>query len=323
VRIPLALLILLHSAFYFQECWFKLNVDPSLASKELTLSGTALTLVLVSACIHASWNLLSKRVKASGPAFVWLFSFLNTLIYLPLVVGLIVVQRPQLTLVAVLFLAGSSVMQLAYFMLLQRGYQVGDLSIVYPLARGSGPAFSTFAAILLLGERPTPLAVVGAMLIIGGVFMLSGGTQLFRKRDVSPSVVYGLLTGITIAGYTLWDKYAVSALLIPPLLLDYTTAVGRTLFLSPAAYQHRDRVRFYWSNYRKEALGIAILSPLAYILVLTALQIAPVSYVAPVREVSTLIAVLMGVYLLKEGHLRQRLSAATVIVLGVITVALN
>jgi drug/metabolite transporter (DMT)-like permease len=266
---------------------------------------------------------LSKRVKASGPAFVWLFSFLNTLIYLPLVVGLIVVQRPQLTLVAVLFLAGSSVMQLAYFMLLQRGYQVGDLSIVYPLARGSGPAFSTFAAILLLGERPTPLAVVGAMLIIGGVFMLSGGTQLFRKRDVSPSVVYGLLTGITIAGYTLWDKYAVSALLIPPLLLDYTTAVGRTLFLSPAAYQHRDRVRFYWSNYRKEALGIAILSPLAYILVLTALQIAPVSYVAPVREVSTLIAVLMGVYLLKEGHLRQRLSAATVIVLGVITVALN
>jgi drug/metabolite transporter (DMT)-like permease len=287
------------------------------------LSGTALTLVLVSACLHASWNFMSKRVKASGPSFVWLFSLLNVLIYLPLVVGLLIVQRPQISLIAVLFLAGSSVMQLAYFLLLQRGYQVGDLSIVYPLARGSGPAFSTFAAILLLGERPTPLALVGALLIIGGVFMLSGGTQLFRKRDVSPSVIYGLLTGVTIASYTLWDTYAVSTLLIPPLLLDYTTALGRMLFLSPAAYQHRDRIRFYWSNHRREAFGIAILSPLAYILVLTALQIAPVSYVAPVREVSTLIAVLMGVYFLKEGYLRQRLSAAVVIVLGVITVALN
>ncbi len=287
------------------------------------MSTLAFALVITSAFLHASWNFLSKRVGASGPAFVWLFSCLSVVIYLPFVVFLIITQRPQITGLGLLFMGGSTLLQLAYFLLLQRGYQTGDLSIVYPLARGTGPALSTAAAILIFGERPSLLALVGALLIIGGVFMLSGGKALLRREHISQAVVFGLLTGSVIASYTLWDKYAVSALLIPPLLLDYATAVGRTLFLAPAAYGRRDRVRFYWTQSRGEALGIAILSPLAYILVLTALQIAPVSYVAPAREISVLLAVLMGVFLLNEGHLRQRLGAAAVIVVGVITLAVN
>jgi drug/metabolite transporter (DMT)-like permease len=311
----------------FSSVGFRIEVDRLPIRKEIFLSTVALTLVLTSAFLHAAWNFLSKRVSArvgaSGPAFVWLFSSLNTVIYLPFVIGLILTQRPQIQPVGMLFMAGSALLQLVYFLLLQRGYQTGDLSIVYPLARGSGPALSTIAAILLLGERPSAPALIGAGLVIGGVFMLTGGRQLLRCQHVSQAVIFGLLTGTIIASYTLWDKYAVSALLIPPLLLDYATAVGRTIFLAPAAYYRRERVRFYWSNYRSEALGIAILSPLAYILVLTALQIAPVSYVAPVREISVLIAVLMGVFLLKEGELRRRLSAAAVIVVGVVAIAFN
>lgn len=287
------------------------------------MSTLALALVITSAFLHASWNFLSKRVGASGPAFVWLFSFLNVLIYLPLVIAFVIWQRPQFSGLSLLFIAGSTLLQLLYFLLLQRGYQTGDLSIVYPLARGTGPALSTLAAILFLGERPTALALLGALLVIGGVFVLSGGRQLFRRENVSQAVGFGLLTGTVIASYTLWDKYAVSALMIPPLLLDYATATGRMVLLSPAAYQRRDRVRYYWANYRREAVGIAILSPLAYILVLSALQIAPVSYVAPAREISVLIAVLMGVFLLKEGQLRRRLGATAVIVAGVVTLALN
>jgi uncharacterized membrane protein len=113
------------------------------------LSTVALTLVLTSAFLHASWNFLNKRVGARGPAFVWLFSGLNVLIYLPFVIRLVVLQRPQIEPLGWLFMAGSAMLQLVYFLLLQRGYQTGDLSIVYPLARGSGPAFSTAAAIAL------------------------------------------------------------------------------------------------------------------------------------------------------------------------------
>ncbi|MBX3002245.1 MAG: EamA family transporter [Caldilineaceae bacterium] len=287
------------------------------------MSAVALSLVLTAAFLHAAWNFLSKRVGASGPAFVWLFSALTVVIYLPLVIGLVIMQRPQITGLGTLFMAGSALLQLVYFLLLQRGYQTGDLSVIYPLARGSGPALSTLAAILLLGERPSLPALTGAGLVIGGVFWLSGGSAALRRVGGSQTLIFGLLTGATIAVYTLWDKVAVSNLLIPPLLLDYATAVGRTLFLAPAAYHRRERVRYYWSSYRNEALGIAILSPLAYILVLTALQMAPVSYVAPMREISVLIAVLMGAFLLKEGELRRRLAAAAVIVVGVVVIALN
>ena len=287
------------------------------------MSSLALALVLVSAVIHASWNFLNKRVGASGPAFVWLFSAINVFVYLPFVVGLVMVQRPHVGILGLLFMLGSAVLQLAYFLVLQQGYRSGDLSLVYPLARGTGPVLSTLAAIAFLGERPTAPALIGGLLVVGGLFMLSGGGQLLKRQNLSQAIIFGLLTGTIIAGYTLWDKVAVSVVLIPPLLLDYATAVGRTLLLAPAAHRQRDGVRYYWTNHRAEAIGIAVLSPLAYILVLTALQTAPVSYVAPAREISTLIAVLMGVFLLREGHLRRRFSAAAVIVLGVITLALN
>ena len=111
-------------------------------------------------------------------------------------------------------------------MTLQRGYKVGDLSLVYPLARGAGPLFATVGAILLLGERPTPLALAGAVLIVGGVFAMSF-TGIRNGVNVRGAVGYGLLTGIFIAGYTLWDKVAVSTLAIPPVLLDTATALVR------------------------------------------------------------------------------------------------
>jgi drug/metabolite transporter (DMT)-like permease len=286
------------------------------------VSTPALALVIAAAFLHASWNLLNKRVGASGPAFVWLFSTLNVAIYLPFVLGLVAWQRPALDGHSLLFMVGSALLQLVYFLMLQQGYRTGDLSVVYPLARGTGPALATLAAIVVLGERPTALALTGALLVTGGVFLLSGGREILRRGTVSQAVVFGLLTGTVIALYTLWDKVAVSVVMIPPLLLDYATAVGRSLLLAPAAYHRRQDVRFHWQQHRREAIGIAVLSPLAYILVLTALTFAPVSYVAPAREISVLIAVLMGVFLLKEGDLRRRLSAAAVIVMGVTLLAL-
>ena len=128
---------------------------------------------------------------------------------------------------------------------------------------------------------------------------------------------YALLTGALIAGYTLWDKYAVSALLIPPLLYDWASNLGRTLILAPMAYRRWDGVRATWRRHRRAVLGVAVLSPLAYILVLTALVFAPVSYVAPAREVSILIGAVMGARLLAEGHAPRRIAAALAMFAGI------
>jgi drug/metabolite transporter (DMT)-like permease len=289
------------------------------------LTTFALALVLAAAVAHATWNLLAKRVGDAGAAFVWLFGALSVVIYAPLAVWVFLVQRPSLGPVEVLFMVGSGALHLGYFVMLQRGYAVGDLSLVYPLARGTGPLLATLAAVILLGERPGALALCGIALITAGIFFIT--YEPARKPDdaaiggVGWGVAYGLLTGVFIAAYTIWDKHAVGALLIPPLLQSWATVLTTTVLLTPTAARHRGKVAAIWRDHKAEALGIAVLSPLSYILVLTALVFTPVSYVAPAREISILIGVLMGASLLSESNLRRRLLAACVMLAGVVALA--
>ena len=284
------------------------------------MTAFAFGLVLAAAFIHATWNYLAKRAGDGGAAFVWLFAAISSVFYAPVALFIFFWQKPDIGPLQLVFMVGSALIHLAYFLILQKGYREGDLSLVYPLARGTGPTISTLVAILFLGERPSALALLGAFLVAAGVFSLSGGSVGFRgsrKRGVG----YGLLTGITIAAYTLWDKYAVSTLLIPPLLQDYCTNLGRMIMLAPVAFRKWGDVRKEWRIHRKEAIGVGLLCPLSYIMVLTALVSAPVSYIAPAREVSILIAAVMGSRLLAEKDIRRRLPAAVAIVVGVIALA--
>lgn len=286
------------------------------------MTGFALALILVAAFVHASWNFLAKRA-GGGATFVWLFAALSALFYLPVAIGVCLWQRPHVGGIETLFLAGSAVLHLFYFLLLQRGYAHGDLSVVYPVARGSGPVLATAAAVAILGERPTVPALAGAALVITGVFVISGGLQGFRRGRAGRSVSFGLATGVLIAGYTVWDKVSVSTLLLPPVLVDYCSNLGRTLLLTPYALNRRDEIRALWARSRKEIVWVALLTPLSYILVLTAMVFTPVSYVAPAREVSVLIAVAMGAGLLSEGQAGRRMVAAGLIVMGIVLLAQN
>src|SRR4051812_43714004 len=185
----------------------------------LSMTAFALGLVLISALAHAGWNFIAKRASG-GPVFNWLFDALSVCVCLPLLVADVLIEPPHLGQAAVVFILGSAVLHLAYFLLLGQAYRVGDLSLVYPLARGAGPMLSTAAAILLLGERPTSLALAGAVLIGVGVFILAGSPRALGGSKAGPSVAFALLTGVVIAGYTLWDKEAVSPTsgAIPPVL---------------------------------------------------------------------------------------------------------
>ena len=281
----------------------------------------AFGLVLAAAFIHASWNLLAKRA-GGGAAFVWLFAALSTVLYAPIAVILYLWQRPLIGPVEIFFMAGSALIHIGYFLVLQRGYRVGDLSLVYPLARGTGPTLSTLAAILLFGEKPSGVAMFGAALVAAGVFFLAGGKSPGQGSRLW-AVGYGLLTGLLIASYTLWDKHAVSSLMIPPLLQDYCTNLGRAILLAPVAIRKWPEVRREWRIHRWESLGVAALCPLSYIMVLTALITTPVSYIAPAREVSILIGAVMGTRLLAEGDARRRLPGAAAIVAGVLALALG
>jgi drug/metabolite transporter (DMT)-like permease len=282
----------------------------------------ALALVLASAVAHATWNLFAKRA-AGGVPFLWLALTLAIPLYAPLAIAVVLLAAPSIGPVEILWMFVSGALHVAYFIFLQRGYRAGDLSVVYPLARGTGPVLATVAAILIFGERPTTVAIAGAVAIVGGVFVLTGDPRKLRARGVGAAVGYALLTGVTIATYTLWDKRAVSALLIPPLLYDWGTNVWRVFILTPLALRRWPEIRAEWAANRRAAFAVAALSPLAYILVLTALAISPVSYVAPAREIGILFGVLLGARTLAEADIGRRSIAAILMVGGVIALALG
>jgi len=287
----------------------------------------AIALIVAAAFVHAAWNYLAKRVGGS-PVFVWLFAAVSALLYAPLALIILVSQNVTLDATRGGFIVGSGVIHALYFLALQRGYSVGDLSLVYPLARGTGPLLSTLAAILFFGEHPSFLALVGTGLVVAGVFLLTWSATArvaarAARQQRAWAIGYGLLTGILIATYTLWDKQAVSALMIPPLVYENLAAFSRALILAPLGLRNWDRVRFEWRVHRKEILGVAFLSPLSYLLVLTAMITTPVSYVAPARELSILIGAFIGARFLSEGDVRRRLTAAGAIAAGVIALALG
>ena len=282
----------------------------------------ALGLVLASAVVHATWNYFAKRSRGGIP-FLWLALTLAIPLYAPAAIAVVMLGRVSIGPVEIVWLLVSAALNVAYFIFLQRGYRAGDLSIVYPLARGTGPVLATIFAVLVLGERPTLLAVAGAIAIAGGVFVLLGDPRKLRQRGVGAAVAYALLTGVTIAAYTLWDKRGVGVLLIPPILYEWGSNVFRALILAPLALPRWAEVRSEWQANRSAVIAVAALSPLAYMLVLTALAISPVSYVAPAREIGILIGVLIGARSLAEADIGRRSIAAALMVGGVLALALG
>ena len=136
-------------------------------------------------------------------------------------------------------------------------------------------------------------------------------------------MIFALVTGTFIASYTLWDKYAVGTLRVPPLLQGYASLPVMALVLAPFALRQRDRTAQVWRRYRRQVTGAAVLSPLAYILVLIAMSFTAVSAVAPAREVSVLAGVILGRRLLGEGSLARRLTAAGAIAAGIVCIAVG
>ena len=279
----------------------------------------ALCLVLLAAVTHACWN-ISAKFAAESRHFVWLFSAGSVLIYGPVVIGVLLVEQPKFELRHWLSLAATSVLHLLYSISLQRGYRLSDLSVVYPIARGTGPLLSFIGAAILLGETPTAQSVLGLLLIVGGILLVAGLVG-HHERAPGVGVMYGLMTGVLIAAYTLNDGWAVKVLLISPFVIDFTGNLFRTLVLAPRAWRDRAQLALEAREYRKPIIIVSVLGPLGYILVLFAMRLAPVSHVAPARELSTLVGAWFGSRLLRESSGPWRIAGAALIVAGVISLA--
>jgi drug/metabolite transporter (DMT)-like permease len=219
-----------------------------------------------------------------------------------------------------LALVATALLHLAYSLALQSGYRAGDLSLVYPIARGTGPLLSFGGAAWLLGERPGWIPLLGVLLVVSGIALVA---DLWRSRRHLPraGILWGLLTGACIASYTLNDGWAVKYLAISPILVDYTGNLFRAAVLARPALTNYAQMRQEIREFGRAALLVGTLGPLGYILVLWAMTMAPISHVAPARELATLVGTYFGSRLLKEHMGWSRIAGALCIVLGVICLA--
>ncbi len=289
----------------------------------------SLALVILAGLIHAVWNNVAN--KAGGDVrFATFTGVLMALIWAPLGIWLGWNVVPSWGSVEWGFVVVSGLLHVVYYIALLRGYRKADLTVVYPLARGSGPLLSALVAIVVLGERITAFGVVGIFAVVAGVFFIAGGPGLFRaahdpakQAGIRKGMVYGLLTGICIASYTVVDGYAVKVVLMSPILLDYYGNFARLVFLLPTVVRDRVTAAEHWRRQWKHALAVAAISPISYVLVLYAMQSAPLSHVAPAREVSMLFAALLGGQLLGERDRLARIAGASLIAFGIMALALG
>ncbi|TFF35035.1 DMT family transporter [Mucilaginibacter psychrotolerans] len=282
-----------------------------------------LSLVLSAAVIHAFWNLLSKKANGKAP-FIWLIYIASVVFYLPMLLymyiqGDIVLSAPVLWLSL-----SSALLHVGYFLVLQKGYRSADLSVVYPLARGMGPLFSSAAAILFLHEAFKLKTTLGLFLILIGVVVITGLS--FKKANntgIMTGVFWGVLTGLFIALYTFNDAIAIKNYAISPLTITFVANVFNTVLLLPLVVGQKSEIKREVAQHKWLIVGVGLLSPLAYILVLQALKFAPLTVVAPARETSILLGVFMGSRVLNEDDGRRRLIASALILGGIIALSLN
>lgn len=290
---------------------------------------TALALVIAAALLHAMWNVAAKKAHGNHH-FVLMSAVLVGLVWAPVGLWVALDELARWGWREWGLVAASGFAHLMYFNVLLKGYRVSDLSVVYPVARGTGPLLSAGVSLGVLGERMGLAGALGVAAVCGGIWLIAGGPALWRsahdpaqRQRVQAGLLWGALTGVLIASYTVVDGYAVKVLLVSPILVDYFGNLVRVPFMLPKCWRDRATWPAAWRAQWRHALVVATLGPLAYVLVLYAARLAPLSHVAPAREVSMLFAAVLGGRLLGEGDRGLRLLGAAGMAAGVALLALG
>jgi drug/metabolite transporter (DMT)-like permease len=268
-----------------------------------------LPLVVLAAVCHAAWNALLKA--SENPLSLAARAMtLGTIVSLPLVATLWLAQgRPGLPLAGWLLALASAGLELLYFIALSTAYQRGELSVVYPIARGTAPLLAVLVGVLLLGERVHQAAVAGILLLLGGIWAVR------RPARAGAALGPALLTGVLIAAYSSIDRVGVR--LGPPWLYGWLLWFFGAILLMAFT-----RIRKLADTRLTDELGVSlavgVLMTAAYFMILFALSIAPLAIVAPLRESAIVLVTAWGIWRLGERRGAWiRIAGAVAIVGGI------
>lgn len=307
------------------------------------MTPAVLGLVLVASVAHALWNIAAKSVSGKGYAFVLAYHGLSAILLAPIAIWLLLSGAHEFSLGLLGAAVLSAVFHIAYSVSLQSGYDHAPLGVVYPTARGVGPIITIIIAVLFLGERPSVPAIIGAFIVLAGIAVVTvrprgagfGASSHGSHRHGAPNygvgrgLAWGGLIGTFIASYTLWDDFAVNHITDSPLLYFAVSEACVAIIMAlgivtvPGGAGRRTDFMSILAGHKRALITVAILSPLAYLLVLFAMQQAPVSLVAPVRETSIIVGTLLAWWFFGEKNIAMKLTGAVVVVAGIGLIALG
>ncbi|MEW5815518.1 MAG: SMR family transporter [Spirochaetota bacterium] len=274
----------------------------------------AFLLVILAALIHATWNFTTKKTSGNfGVLYLGLlfscFAFLPLLFFLPV--------SEILNSKAYPYFFATGTIHAIYFFALAKAYEHGDISVVYPIARGSGIAGTAVAAALFLHENLTFPGVVGISAIVAGTILI--GFKKAKQKDHSKELFFAFVVGAAITGYSITDKLGVGT--INPLAYIVGLALVTTAVLTPyAIHKKRKEISEAWKKSKKESCIIGIGSLGTYIIILFVYKIVQVSYVVALRELAVAFGTLFGFIFLKEQFTRSKIIGIICIVSGMIII---
>ncbi|MCR2805903.1 EamA family transporter [Paenibacillus soyae] len=274
----------------------------------------ALTLVLGSGIAHAVWNLFTKSSR-DKKVFLWLINFGGFIVFLPF---LIYEMAQGIPLAGYGLMAVTLGFQIMYAYLLPIAYQRAEMSQAYPVMRGIAALLVPLLGVWLFGESLTTIGWLGVAAIVAGLFAIGArGNRQLNRGQMLHAFLPILGVGAAITGYTLNDKLLLSY--ISPLALIEVCNIGFVIILARSAWKPK-AIRTEWDGSWKQIVIGSVLSPGSYLLFLFAMDVGPVSQLAPIREISTVIGTLLGIWLLKEAGGAGRVLYAGIITAGIIAI---
>jgi uncharacterized membrane protein len=281
---------------------------------------SAILLVLVSAAMHAFRNFFNKKAM-DKQAFVWWYEVLGIIFFTPLFLFTLLHEGTN-THISISFIFLSGFVHFIYWYFLTKALEKGDLSLIYPIMRSS-PALVLIFSIIILGENVSALGVAGILLVAIGVYIINMESLVFselfrpfRAMIRDRAIQFAFLTLFSVAGYTLVDKLAVSQM--HPVVFAYIYPwISLSLFSSYIfKVKPNDVLKKEWRTHKGSILICGLLSIFGYFLILVAFTMERMSYVAGLRQLSIVFAVLLGGQILKEKNKRIRIAASIIIFIG-------
>gem|GEM_PF-170266 len=298
------------------------------------MNGTVILLVLASTVLHASWNFAMRRTR--GDLMVlWLSLMLSGVVGMPVAIAYALWYPPQAA--GLWYLLASCVLNAIFFSLLGKAYEGGEISLVYPVCRGTGVALTGVIALAMAIDSLSPLALAGILAVVAGILLIGLGhvNNGLGGHSKAHSIGLAVMVGVCIAAFSVADKLGVSTRRegfwpgghMHPVLYACGQYFGTAVFMIPYVLARPRPVRQIaeaWNRRRVYVLFIGPASLVTYLLILLAYHLGgPVSSIVAFRELAVVLGCVLGFAVLKESMPARKLAGIAAVLAGLILIKLG